>query len=95
MFPLYSMMYHSTWYKLNWNAPENRWRWKKVSEVAELLPGKGISAMQIGRVLSKLNRVDSRVKLKNKNNVKEYFLPSMNRMMPYHAEEDFDKALES
>lgn len=61
--------------KLNWEAPESQWRWKKVSEVAELVGARNASTVQVGRVLAKLEKTNEKVQMKTSHNVKQYLVP--------------------
>ncbi len=80
--------------KLDFNAPVEQWKWKKVSEVAEAIGGRAANCAQIGRVLMKLTREDEHVKVKSKGNVKSYFLPPLCRCKGYyHCAEDFSEVL--
>ena len=77
--------------QLNWDAPDTQWRWKKVSDLMGAINCRGVSAVQIGRVLAKLEKTDPRVKMRRPTNRLQYFLPPVCRSTPYHVQEDFDE----
>ena len=61
--------------KLDFTFAESKWFYYKVSSLKELDTLKNYSAAQIGKVLAKLANNDSRIKIKNVHNVKQYLLP--------------------
>lgn len=63
----------------NLNFGSDYWCWYKISRVIEILGLRGISAPQAGRVLTKLAKENPAIKVKNVHNVKEYYLPYINR----------------
>lgn len=71
--------------KLNFDAPEAQWRWKTVSEIAEVA-GRNFSSIQIGKVLTKMG-----LKMKNSHNRKLYYVPPTDLAGEFHNYEEDDK----
>ena len=61
--------------QLDFDTPSSKWHWVKVSQVVNELHLWGITSVQAGRVLAKLAENDTRIKVKNTHNVKQYLLP--------------------
>ncbi|MCR4657026.1 MAG: virulence-associated E family protein [Lachnospiraceae bacterium] len=61
--------------RLYFGKEQSSWGWYKVSELIDTLELRGVSAIQAGKVLTKLARNYAGVKVKNVHNVKEYLLP--------------------
>ena len=51
------------------------WRWRRITDVMKIARTRGLSAAQIGKVLSKLAKHDDRIECKNVHNAKLYLLP--------------------
>lgn len=64
--------------KIKWNTPEKDWVFYTASEIIELLELKNISAVAVGRALTKIGKDDPRVVKKNfGHKVIKYFLPEI------------------
>ena len=63
--------------RLNFDAPEKLWKWRKVSELMNGACIRGVTAVQTGRVLAKLAKSDRRIQMKNHHNVRLYRLPPL------------------
>ena len=63
--------------KLHWEAPVDKWVWKKTSDIASDANLRGITSAQVGRVMSKLMSRDSRIQAKSPHNVKHYLVPPL------------------
>ena len=79
--------------RLNFEAPERMWKWRKVSELLNGACVRGVSAAQAGKVLAKLAKTDSRVQMKNVHNVRQYRLPPLCATDFYHHTDDFASPL--
>ena len=79
--------------RLNFEMPVKRWKWVTASQVVEILHGKYVSAVQVGRVLMKLSREDDRIQIKEVHHTKHYFLPPSRErgLYPTDDEDDFLK----
>jgi len=75
--------------RLNFEAPEQMWKWRKVSELLNGACVRGVSAVQAGKVLAKLAKTDSRVQMKNVHNVRQYRLPPLCATDFYHHTDDY------
>lgn len=75
--------------RFDWDAPEDQWTWRKIKDISFYSELKFLSASQIGKALTKLMSVDSRIRVKSPRNVKQYLLPPMDSGRG-SAEEDFD-----
>ena len=60
---------------LLWDAPIDRWGWRKTGDLISLLNLRYVTPAQIGRVLTKLMEQDDRIRMKTPHNVRYYFLP--------------------
>lgn len=60
---------------LNFNS--ETWEWYKISHVINVMDLRGISAAQVGKVLTKLAKRYPEIQVKNVHNVKEYYLPKI------------------
>ncbi len=60
---------------LHWEAPIEKWEWKKTSEIVSDTGLRSISAAQMGKTLTKLMARDERIQSKSPHNVKHYLLP--------------------
>ena len=65
----------------NLDFESNVWGWYRVSTVIELLGLRGISAAQVGKVLSKLTKSHPEITMKNTHNVKQYYLPKVPKLV--------------
>ncbi len=61
--------------KLMWDAPIDKWGWRRIGDLRSHYDLKCFSSSQIGRVLSKLKEKDGRIKMKTPHNVRWYFTP--------------------
>ena len=64
----------------DFDAPQDMWRWRKVSEVAEQLNDfvhPQMSAAQINKILRSLTEDDSRLQIRNRAGVRMYLLPPL------------------
>lgn len=61
--------------QLKWEAPMDKWSWKKTSDIIRQLNLRGVSASQAGKALTKLMARDDRIKQKTTHNVRTYLLP--------------------
>lgn len=61
--------------KLHWEAPVEKWEWKKTCDILEDMNLRHLNASQVGRVLTKLMTRDDRIKSKAPHNVKHYLMP--------------------
>ena len=59
----------------NWDAPIEKWGWKKTTEIIREIGAKNVNPAQIGKALMKLMEHDNRITFKSPKNVKYYFLP--------------------
>ncbi|MCR5599532.1 MAG: hypothetical protein K6G33_02145 [Ruminococcus sp.] len=60
---------------LLWDAPIDRWGWRKTGDLISLLNLRYVTPAQIGMVLTKLMEQDDRIRMKTPHNVRYYFLP--------------------
>lgn len=60
---------------LMWDAPVEKWEWKKTGDVITLLNLRYLTPSQIGRVLTKMMAQDNRIRTKAPHNVRHYLLP--------------------
>lgn len=79
--------------RLNFDAPEKLWKWRKVSELMNGACIRGVTAVQTGRVLAKLAKSDRRIQMKNHHNVRLYRLPPLCTTDFYPHTEDWTPPL--
>ena len=58
-----------------WDAPIEKWEWKKTGDVISHLNLRYLTPSQIGRVLTKMMAHDNRIRTKAPRNVRHYLLP--------------------
>ena len=81
--------------KFNFDAPEGKWRWKKVSEITDEINAKGVNSIHIGRVLAKLKKA-KKIDMKIQDGVKMYKVPPLctfNQYYPTQGEEQNEEPL--
>lgn len=73
---------------LDWEKPISEWKWKKVSDVKNMLyEFRFYDSQKIGRVLAKMAVNDPRIKTKNVSNYKYYLLPpEINHILTVHPQ---------
>ena len=82
--------------RLDFDAPESKWTWKKTSEIINAIGCRGISTIQMGRVLTKLEKGDGLIKFKTVNGRKRYFVPPACAQTFYpHIDDDFPALMDT
>ena len=61
--------------KLMWDAPLEKWGWRKTSDIRALYEFRHLTSAQIGKVFSRIMERDCRIKMKTPHNVRMYFTP--------------------
>ena len=61
--------------QLNFAVPDKAWVWTTASRLARETSLKYLSAIQVGRVLTKLSKLDHRIQTKKFHNTTQYLLP--------------------
>ena len=78
--------------QLNFEVPEKHWSWTTATNLAQNVNLKFLSAVQIGRVLTRLARLDPRIQSKRIHHTTQYWLPP-SREFKYHPGDDDRGAL--
>ena len=60
--------------KLDFNLPQEQWKWFKVSELHDALKSR-IGLVQMGKLLAKLAHQNEQIKVKHTQGVRFYWLP--------------------
>lgn len=76
--------------KLDFDAPKDKWRWRKVSEITDDVNAKGVNALHIGRVLAKLRKA-KKIEMKINDGVKSYFVPPFCTYSHYYPQDTQDE----
>ena len=74
--------------QLNFAVPDKDWLWITASRLAKETSLKYLNAIQVGRVLSKLSKLDPRIQMKNIHNTKQYLLPPAREFQYYPSDDD-------
>lgn len=68
--------------RLAWGAGVDKWQWCSATTVKTMLDLKTVSVGQLGKVLTKLSKTDSRIQMKAPHNSKQYLLPPIRSGAP-------------
>lgn len=74
--------------QLNFAVPDKAWVWTTASRLARETSLKYLSAVQVGRVLSKLSKLDPRIQTKKFHNTTQYLLPPKREYEVYPDDDD-------
>ena len=61
--------------KFRWDAPMKAWTWNSATDIKEQMHLYSLSSIQIGKVLTKLCRMDKRIEMKEVSHKKLYHVP--------------------
>ena len=74
--------------QLNFAVPDKAWVWTTASRLARETSLKYLSAIQVGRVLTKLSKLDHRIQTKKFHNTTQYLLPPKRGYEVYPDDDD-------